>query len=118
MSHTMNIETEMRDLAVLKATCKKLGLEISNGEHGLYNSTETGLAVKLPGWKYPAVVKADGKIAYDNYGGSWGKQSELGKLTAHYGIEKAKIEARKKGYSVIEGRNVKGDLTLKIRLEG
>ena len=118
MSHTMNIETEIRDIPALKAACKRLGLTAESGTFKLYESTEDGVGVRLEGWKYPVVVKNDGKIAYDNYGGSWGKQSELGKLTAHYGIEKAKIEARKKGYSVIEGRNVKGDLTLKIRLEG
>ena len=119
MSHTMNIETEIHDISVLATVCSKLNLNMEQGEHRLYDGTVAkGVAVRLPGWRYPAVVGDDGRISYDNYNGSWGKQGELGKLTAHYGLEKAKVEARRKGYSVFESVADNGNLQLKIKVGG
>lgn len=117
MSHTMNIQIELHDRAALEAACQRLGLEMVEGSHRLYQTTEEGIGVFLPGWKYPVVVKADGTIAYDNYNGSWGDIRELNKLRAFYGLEKAKIEARKKGYSVYETFNNRTqEIELRIRL--
>lgn len=41
-----------------------------------------------------------------------------GLLRQAYGIEKAKLEARRKGYSVYESRKADGAITLKIQLGG
>jgi len=100
----MNIEIEMHEKAALQAACRRLRLELKeNQKVRFYDGTQAeGIAIKLPGWKYPIVVKNDGTVAYDNYNGRWGDISELNKLKAYYGIEKAKIEARKKGYDFIE----------------
>ncbi len=119
MSHTMNIKIELHDRAALEAACQRLGLQMVEGKHKLYSSTEEGIAIFLPGWKYPAIVKADGTVAYDNYNGSWGDMREFHKLEAYYGVEKAKIEARKKGYSVYEHYNDRTqEIELRIQIGG
>jgi len=119
MSHTMNLTIELHDRAALEAACQRLGLTLVEGRHTLYSTTEEGLAVHLPGWKYPVIVKTDGTIAYDNYQERWGKIEELNKLRAYYGLEKAKIEARKKGYSVYEHYNDRTqEIELRIQIGG
>lgn len=117
MSHTMNVKVELHDREALEAACRKLGLKVEEGRFQLYSSVEEGIGVYLPGWKYPVVIKRDGTVAYDNYGGQWGSIKELSKLKAYYGLEKAKIEARKKGYSVHESVDEKKkQLILRIKL--
>jgi len=117
MSHTVNIDIKMDDMTALKAACKRLGLTMKDGTHKLYGSTETGIGINLKGWTYPVVLKKDGTVSYDNYNGSWGKQKELDALKQIYGVEKAKKEARKKGYMVSEKKNAKtGEIKLTINL--
>ena len=41
-------------------------------------------------------------MKYDNYQGHWGRQEELNKFLQAYAVEKARIEARKKGHRVSE----------------
>ena len=118
MSHTLNIKTEIHDKDALYLACTRLGLKREHGEHRLYSTMETGTAVFLPGWQFPAVIRDDGTIAMDIYNGAWGNIEELNKLTAYYGIEKAKLEAWKQGYSVTEGYNDETqELTLEINTE-
>lgn len=117
MSHTLNIKTEIRDPSALAAACNRLGIQMQEGKHRLFQTTEEGIGVFLPGWEYPAVIRKDGTIAYDIYNGAWGNEQKLKELTAYYGLEKAKIEARKKGYSVYESRSEKTNkLELRIRV--
>ena len=118
MSHTMNIQIEMHDKAVLLSACMRLGITAIEGCHKLYNSTEKGLGISLKDWRFPVVVKADGSVSYDNYNGSWGHIDRFNELKSYYGLEKAKIEARKQGYSFYETANQDGDMQLKIRVEG
>ena len=86
----------------LRLACQRIDVEMGTGTFNLFNTRETGMAVYLKDWKYPVVVKENGELAYDNYEGRWGDEAQLNKLKAYYGLEKAKIEARKKGYSVYE----------------
>jgi hypothetical protein len=104
LSHVVTIKTEVRDQAAIAAACQRLDLVgPREGTHKLFTSTETGLAVQLPGWKYPTVCKLEsGELRYDNYNGNWGDQRELDRFLQAYAVEKAKLEARKKGYSVVE----------------
>ncbi len=113
MSHTMNIKTEIKDFYALELACLRLNLKMQQGVFSLYASKETGVGVFLPGWKYPVVIKQDGTLAYDNYKENWGKIEELNKLIAYYGLEKAKLEAQKRGLSTMESYNEK---TKKIEL--
>lgn len=117
MSSTMNVNIELRDCEALKAACKRLGLKVVEGTHKLFASTETGLGIFLKGWQYPVVVKDDGKeVSYDNYEGKWGGTKELNKLKAYYGIEKAKREALRKGYSYYESKNHADKPQLRIQI--
>jgi len=113
MSHIVVIETRVHDAAALAVACRRLGLaEPVLGNVRLFNGDAAGLAVKLSGWRYPIV--ADGSIKYDNYEGRWGDPEKLGLLLQMYAVEKAKIEARKKGYCVTEQSRQDGSIVLQI----
>jgi len=116
MSHIVTIETRVHDSAALTAACRRLGLaDPIYGSVRLFSADATGLSVKLPGWQYPIVVDAaEGSIKYDNYEGRWGDPAELGRLLQIYAVEKAKLEARKKGYSVSEQTRQDGSIVLQI----
>lgn len=117
MSHTMNIAIELHDREALEAACQRLGLRMEEGKFKLYQTSEEGIGIYLPGWRYPVVVKNDGTIAYDNYNGNWGDVKEINKLRAFYGLERAKSEARRRGYSVYETFNDRTqEIELRIRL--
>ena len=119
MSHTMNIDVEIHDRTALFAACQRLNLRVEEGIHRLRSSREAGLAVYLRGWLYPVIFREDGSLAYDNYHGRWGSMEELNRLRAHYGLEKAKAEARLKGYAAYEGFNAEtGELELRIQVGG
>ena len=120
MSHIVCIKTEVRDAAAVHAACRRLGLpEPQHRTVKLYSSKATGLAVQLPGWNYPVVCDtSSGQIAYDNFGGHWGDQVQLDQFFQSYAVEKAKIEARKKGHSVSEQQLNDGSIKLTIQVAG
>jgi len=114
MSSTMNVKTEMKDKTALKEACKRLGIEGREGSFKLYASEEEGFGVFLPEWRYPVVLKPNGVVSYDTYHGQWGDEKELSKLTAYYGVEKAKLEARKLGHTFSESVTKQGELKLVV----
>ena len=120
MSHVVEIKTEVRDEQAVKAACVRL--QLPTPEHKtvrLFNATATGLCVQLPGWQYPVVANLQtGQLQYDNYQGHWGEQKHLHSLLQAYAVEKAKIEARKKGHSVSETRLQDGSIRVTIRVGG
>lgn len=64
----------------------------------LFSGEATGLAVELPGWRYPVVYNlADGKVHLDNFNGHWGDQKHLDAFLQAYAVEQAKQEARARG---------------------
>ena len=120
MSHIVEIKTEIRDEAAVKAACARL--QIPTPEHKtvrLFNATATGLCVQLPGWSYPLVADLQtGQLRYDNYNGHWGEQKHLNSFLQAYAVEKAEIEARKKGHSVSETRLQDGSIRVTVRVGG
>ena len=91
----------------------------AHGLHELFSGTAQGLAVQLPGWSYPADCDLrTGKIEFDNYGGRWGNQQELDRFLQAYAVEKAKIEARRKGYSVTEQALANGSIRVSVQVGG
>ena len=120
ISHIVSIKTEVRDVAAINAACKRLGLAPPvNGQHKLFTSTATGLGIKLPGWTYPVVCDlSGGRVAFDNYNGRWGEQSKLDAFLQAYAVEKAKIEARKKGHTVTEQSLSDGSIKITIQVGG
>ena len=120
MSHIVTIATEVRDPDAVAAACRRLGLpEPVPGTATLFEGRATGLLVKLPGWLYPVVCDtATGSLRYDNYNGSWGRQEHLGRFLQAYAIERARIEARKRGHQVIEQSLADGSIKLTIQVGG
>ena len=120
MSHIVSINTEVRDAAAVHAACRRLGLPApTHRTVKLYSSRVTGLAVQLPDWQYPVVCNTTtGEVQYDNFGGNWGAQKELDRFLQAYAVERAKIEARKKGHSVTEQQLNDGSIKLTIQVAG
>jgi hypothetical protein len=120
MSHIVEIKTEVRDEAAVKAACTRL--QLPTPEHKtvrLFSATATGLCVQLPGWQYPVVCNTQtGTVQYDNYGGHWGEQKHLNSFLQGYAVEKARIEARKRGHSVSETRLEDGSIRVNVRVGG
>lgn len=120
MSHIVKIETEVHDEAAVQLACKRLHLPRPiRGTFQLYSSTESGLGIELPHWKYPVVANTDtGELSYDNYDQRWGAQEFLYQFLQAYAAERVKIEARKKGHSVVEQRLDNGSIKLTVNVGG
>jgi hypothetical protein len=120
MSHIVEIKTEVRDEAAVKAACTRL--QLPTPEHKtvrLFSAAATGLCLQLPGWQYPVVCNLQsGAVQYDNYNGAWGEQARLNQFLQCYAVEKAKIEARKKGHSVTETALQDGSIRVTVRVGG
>jgi hypothetical protein len=116
MSHVVTVQTKVRDPAAVAAACQHLGLAApAQGTARLYSGEATGLLVQLPGWQYPVVLDtATGEVRYDNFGGRWGEQAQLDRFLQLYAVERAKLEARKKGYQVSEQALQDGSIRLQI----
>lgn len=120
MSHIVEIHTQVRDPAAVTGACRRLALaEPTFGSVQLFSGAETGLAVQLPGWRYPIVCDlASGQIKFDNFGGTWGNAARLDQFLQAYATEKAKLEAHKQGHSVYEQQLADGSIRLTIQLQG
>ncbi|MCE9632135.1 MAG: DUF1257 domain-containing protein [Planctomycetia bacterium] len=120
MSHIVEIKTEIRDEAAVRAACTRL--QLAAPEHKtvrLFNAAATGFCVQLPGWQYPVVANLQtGQLSYDNYNGHWGDWSRLNSFLQAYAVEKAKIEARKKGHMVTETAIQDGSIRVTVRVGG
>lgn len=105
MSHVVQIKTEVREMSVVKRVARRLGLTQEPAERSvrLYSGQASGIAVELPGWKYPVVFDVKtGEAKYDNYNGSWGAQQHLDKFLQLYPIEAAKQMAELNGHTYQE----------------
>ena len=120
MSHVVEIKTEVRDTAAVRAACQRLKLEQpSHGTARLFSGEATGLIVKLPDWQYPVVFNTStGEAKYDNYNGRWGEQAQLDHFLQAYAVEKTKIEARRKGHAVTEQQLANGSIKLTVNVGG
>jgi hypothetical protein len=120
VSHIVEIKTEVRDEAAVKAACVRL--QIPTPEHKtvrLFSTTATGLCVQLHGWSYPVVCNlGTGALQYDNYNGHWGEQKHLNSFLQGYAVEKAKLEARRKGHSVTETSLQDGSIRVTVKVGG
>ena len=119
MSHVVSIQTKIHDHAAVRAACQRMSLPVpTHGTASLFSGEATGLLVQLPGWQYPAVIETtSGTVKFDNFEGHWGSPEHLDKFLQMYAVEKAKLEARKKGYTVSEQSLNDGSIKLQI-IEG
>ncbi len=120
MSHIVEIKTEVRDAIAVVAACQRLKLDApTQGTAKLFSSSATGVIVKLPGWRYPAVFDVQsGQARYDNYNGRWGEQQQLNRFLQGYAVEKALLESRKRGHSVTEQLLADGSIKLTVCVGG
>lgn len=120
MSHIVQIQAEVRDPLAVAAACRQLGLpEPAHGTASLFEGQAAGLLVKLPDWLYPVVCDVQsGQLRYDNYGGRWGDPRHLDRFIQRYAVEKATIEARKRGHAVAEQLLADGSIKLTIEVGG
>jgi Protein of unknown function (DUF1257) len=120
VSHIVTITTEVRDSMAVAAACRRLALpEPVHGTATLFSGEATGLLVKLPRWLYPVCIDiATGTMKFDNYAGSWGDQEHLDRFMQAYAVEKAAIEARRKGYTVTEQTLADGSIRLSVQVGG
>lgn len=120
MSHIVEIKTEVRDPAAVTAACQRMKLEPPvHGTTRLFSGEATGLIVKLPGWRYPAVFDTDtGHARYDIFNGRWGELTQFEQFLQNYATEKVKIEARKKGHSCMEQQLADGSVKLTLNVGG
>ena len=120
MSHIVSVQTQVRDPVAIRVACGRLKLEEPVfGEAKLFSSRKTGWIVQLVDWRYPVVCDVNsGSIEFDNYEGHWGDQAKLDQFLQAYAVEKATLEARKKGHSVSEQSLSDGSIKLTVNVGG
>jgi len=120
LSHVVQIKTQVKDPVAIRAGCDRLRLPTPvYGATKLFSSTVTGWAVTLPEWRYPVVCDVEsGEVAFDNYGGRWGEQKQLDGFLQAYAVEKAKLEARRRGHSATEQTLQDGSVKVTISVGG
>jgi hypothetical protein len=116
MSHIVSVQSRLHDPTAVAAACQRLGVPAPvQGTARLYSGEATGLLVQLPGWQYPVVVDTlTGICRYDNYGGAWGEQAAFDRFVQLYAVERARLEARKRGYVCSEQALQDGSIKLSI----
>ena len=116
MSHIVSIRTEVRDPVALAAACTRLKLEAPRKRTvRFYDGSEIdGQSIDLPGWRYPVVFDLAGGVKYDDFEGAWGERRHLDALLQGYAVEKAKIEARHRGYMARERQLADGSIQLTV----
>lgn len=120
MSHIVSISTQIRDAVAVAAACRRLQLPPpTTGRHELFAEAVEGLAVRLRDWRYPVVCKLEaGEVRYDNFQGRWGDLRRLDELLQAYAVEKATLEARRRGHAVTEQRLADGSIRLTLQAGG
>ena len=120
MSHIVQIQTEVRSELAVQAACKRLHLPpAKRGAFELYDSTETGLGIELPKWRYVVVANTDtGQLSFDNYEDKWGDRIHLDRFLQRYAVEAATIAARKQGHSIAEQHLDDGSIKLTVNIGG
>jgi len=120
MSHIVTIQVEVKDLDAIKSAAHRLDLkEPVHGKAVVFETEIEGVLVELPDWIYPIVCILDtGELKYDNLNEQWGDQKHLDQFVQTYCIEKATLEARRKGYSVVEQPLADGSVKLTVNMGG
>lgn len=120
MSHIVQIQTEVREPAAIRAACERLQLPPPQERTvRLFSGEVNGWAIELPAWRYPVVCElTTGQMRFDYYEGRWGRQEELDRFLQAYAVERAKLEARRRGHTVAEQTLSDGSIRLSIQVTG
>lgn len=120
MSHFTTITTQIKDVEALRSAVAEMGLTlIPNAEaRGFYQQTLKGdYVIRLKGPYDIAVNQQPDQtfgLTTDWWDGHVEKEvgSNFGRLLQLYGVHKASMEARKKGYSVMRNPQTNGSIKL------
>ena len=123
MSHISKIELQVNDLSVLGSACARLGLELIRSKTSFKwygKDAPCTHAVRVPGANYEiGIIDRDGgfELNCDFYDRNLEKVigRNGGLLKQAYAIEKTVIEARRKGYSILERKTDNG-IRLQVRI--
>jgi hypothetical protein len=123
MSHISKIELKVNDLSVLGSACNRLGLELIRAKKSFKwfgKEAPCDHAIKVPGAEYEiGVILRDGNYELNCDFFDRNLEPVIGKggglLKQAYAVEKAGIEARRKGYSVIESQTENG-IRLRVQI--
>jgi len=120
VSHLVSIQTQVREPLAVTAACFRLNLDAPiHRTVPLFSTEETGLAVQLPGWRYPVVCQTEtGQVKFDNFNGRWGEQSHLDRFLQAYAVEIVKLQARRQGQTAIEQQLADGSIRVQISFSG
>ena len=124
MSHFATIQTQIRDIAALRETCRELGVElienaVARGYGG--NNQQGEYVIRLKGPYDIAVNRQPDEtfgLTCDWWDGHVEKEvgANYGWLLQLYGVHKARIEAQRKGYTV--RRQTLADGAIKLTIGG
>jgi hypothetical protein len=122
MSHFTTIETQIRDIEALKAACAEMGLTLAQDcqARGYGGKTHQGEYVIVLKGPYDIAlnrqVNGAFRLTTDWYQDHVEKQvgKNFGRLLQFYGVHKATLEARRKGYTVTRGALNSGAIKLTI----
>ena len=119
MSHTVTRKTAFHSIDAIEEAARRVGATIvGRNNHRLYSDTISGLGIQLPGWKYPVVVRENGEIAFDNYGGRWGDIEQLNEFSQQYAVAAIEQEAANQGYSYEVVGQENGEIHITVDVEG
>ena len=122
MSHFTEIKTQVRDIAALRDACRELDLQLleNTTARGYARQTRKGdYVIKLAG-PYDIALdrQSDGTfgLTTDWWAGHVEKEvgKDYGRLLQLYGVHKARMEAKRKGYTV--KRHTLGDGAIKLTI--
>jgi len=120
VSHFTTIKTQIKDVEALRSAVNELGLQLlANTEARGYisNKTKGDYVIRLKG-PYDVALnqQPDGTfgLTTDWWDGHVEKEvgSNFGRLLQLYGVHKATVEAKKKGYSVLRRHQPNGSIKL------
>jgi len=123
MSHISKIELKVNDLSVLGSACARLGLELVRSKKSFKwygKDAPCDHAIRVPEAGYEiGIIDRDGGYELNcdffdrNLEQAIGRNGGL--LKQAYAVEKTMIEARRKGYSVLEQKTESG-IRLQVRI--
>jgi hypothetical protein len=120
MSHFTTIQTQIKDIEALRSAVSEMGLKLipNTTARGFINQIVKGeFVIRLKG-PYDIAVNRQPDTTYglttDWWDGHVEREvgSNFGRLLQLYGVHKASMEARKKGYSVLRKPQPNGSIKL------
>jgi Protein of unknown function (DUF1257) len=122
MSHFTTIKTQIKDLEALRKALEEMGLTLLTNANarGFVNSTTRGeYVIQLKG-PYDIALNKQPDGAYGLTTDWWAEHVEkevgkdFGKLLQLYGVHKAILEAKKKGYTTLRKTLSNGSIKLTL----